>query len=251
MEDMSEKTDAIVGALAKAQAKLQAIKRNKEVTVTPKSGRGSYKFSYATLDAIIEHVRGVLTENGLWFTQTTAPVYGADNAIAPGLVLLRTTLHHESGQWIASEMLVPDQTTNQEFGSALTYRRRYALATLLGIAADSDDDGNISDGNEIEDDPTPHPPPHAADPHAVGSILRQQPPKDKDKAAEAAQSFGTDAVLKLRAFKTVAEFKEWYMGEHTLAKIARLKAYNPSLHTVIVKLVGEWEEKAVAEERAQ
>lgn len=134
--------DKIALALAKAQAKITNPERNREVTVKTKTG-SSYKFKYATLDAIIDHIRPHLTENGLWFTQTLAN--------GDGRYKLITTLVHESGQSISSEtpLLVQGQG-NQEFGSALTYMRRYALTALLGIAADEDDDANAADGNTVE-----------------------------------------------------------------------------------------------------
>jgi hypothetical protein len=54
-------------------------------------------------------------------------------------------------------LLVQD-VGSQAFGSALSYMRRYALTSLLGVAADSDDDANAADGNaaqQIERRPKP------------------------------------------------------------------------------------------------
>ena len=131
---------ALAGALAKAQANITSPPRNREVTVKMKSG-GTYKFKYATLDSIIDHVRGPLTANGLWFTQT---LEGDDN----GKYRLITALIHSSGQSIKSETpLLVVEAGNQAFGSALTYMRRYALCSILGVAADEDDDANSAEGN--------------------------------------------------------------------------------------------------------
>jgi hypothetical protein len=138
---MSEAINEIATALAKAQSKIGAPPRNREVTVKTKTG-GSYKFKYATLDSIIEHVRKPLTENGLWFTQTLAN--------GDGKYRLVTQLIHSSGQRIVSETpILADSSDNQAFGSALTYMKRYALSALLGIAADEDDDANEADGNHV------------------------------------------------------------------------------------------------------
>lgn len=135
--------DKIAQALAKAQAEITNPPRNREVTVKTKTG-SSYKFKYATLDSIIDHVRGPLTKHGIWFIQTLE----SDGA---GRYRLVTTLTHESGQYITSETpLLVAGAGNQEFGSALTYMRRYALTALLGIAADEDDDANHADGNTVE-----------------------------------------------------------------------------------------------------
>lgn len=138
--------DKLGEALAKAQVEMTNPPRNREVEVSGKTESGStykYKFKYATLDAIIDHVRKPLTDNGLWFVQT---IEGSDN----GGSRLVTTLLHSSGQSIRSETpLLAEKKGNQGFGSALTYMRRYALTAMLGIAADEDDDANAADGNTI------------------------------------------------------------------------------------------------------
>jgi hypothetical protein len=142
----SEQIDKLAEALAKAQSVITSPPRNREVSVRAKTKDGTpftYTFKYATLDGIIEHVRGPLTSNGIWFTQTLAN--------GDGKYRLITRLVHASGQWIASETpLLVDGSKNQEFGSALTYMKRYALAAMLGVAADEDDDANAADGNTVE-----------------------------------------------------------------------------------------------------
>lgn len=139
----SESIGKLTEALTKAQAVMTSPSRNREVTVSTKGG-SSYKFKYATLDHILESVRKPLTDNGLWFTQTLAN--------GDGKYRLVTTLLHTSGEWVESEqpLFLTDQT-NQAFGSALTYAKRYALAGMLGIAADEDDDANHADGNHIKE----------------------------------------------------------------------------------------------------
>jgi len=54
-----------------------------------------------------------------------------------------TTLLHESGQWIRSEIRMPvgGKKDAHAIGSACTYGRRYGLSALIGIAQ-HDDDGN-------------------------------------------------------------------------------------------------------------
>lgn len=135
----------LMEALAKAQAGFTNPPRNREVEVFSARTQSRYKFKYATLDAIIDHVRPHLTANGLWFFQTIEPEGGNRHRLV-------TTLAHSSGQFIRSEtpILAPTNAGNQEFGSALSYMRRYALTALLGIAADEDDDANAADGNTVE-----------------------------------------------------------------------------------------------------
>lgn len=138
-------------ALAKAQANITNPPRNREVKVKIKTG-GQYTFRYSTLDTIIEHIRKPLTDNGLWFVQRL-------ESNGEGKYHLVTELVHASGQSIASKTpLLVEGGGNQQFGSALTYMRRYALCALLGIAADEDDDANAADGNTVKEsaDIDPH-----------------------------------------------------------------------------------------------
>ena len=152
-------------ALAKAQGQIGDIPRNRTVTVQPKSGGQAYHFKYATLSAIIDAIKKPLSENGLAYTQIIT--HDADG----GFYVLTTTLYH-GNQFLSSKVpLIAEGGTNQQFGSALTYMKRYALAALLGIAADEDDDGNAADGNEIKavaDKAKTAPKTPAADPISTG-----------------------------------------------------------------------------------
>ncbi len=147
MTEIIDVTGKIAAALAKAQSVISNPEKNREVTVkgVTKTGKEfNYTFKYTTLDRIIETVRKPLTDNGLWFTQTLENADG-------GRYNLVTALWHESGQSIRSETpLLVDGATNQAFGSALTYMRRYALAAMPGIASDEDDDANQADGNQSD-----------------------------------------------------------------------------------------------------
>lgn len=131
-------TDKIFAAIAKAQAEISNPPKLSQVTV--RSDKGSYVFDYADLPTILDAVRGPLTKNGLWFTQSVKG--GA----------LVTTLTHESGQSFESMIPFPqdDRLTSQQLGSKLTYFKRYGLGAALGIAADLDDDANSADGNQAE-----------------------------------------------------------------------------------------------------
>jgi hypothetical protein len=156
----------LISALAKAQGAIGDIPRNRTVTVVPRSGGQSYQFKYATLSAIIDAIKKPLSENGLAYTQVLS--HDADG----GYYVLTTTLHH-GNQFISSKVpLIAEGGTNQQFGSALTYMKRYTLAALLGIAADEDDDGNAADGNEIKavsDKAKPAPKAPAENPISTGA----------------------------------------------------------------------------------
>ena len=127
----------LYAALAAAQAEIKSPKRNKEVEVATKKG-GKYKFSYATLDSVIDDMREALTKNGLWFIQ---------HITEGGLV---TVVTHKSGGSQEFSIPMPEHRgTPQEFGSLLTYFRRYALCCIFGIAAEEDDDANQAMGQEV------------------------------------------------------------------------------------------------------
>lgn len=123
-------------ALAKAQAAFPSITRSREVTVTTKAG-GSYSFKYAPLDSIFAAIRKPLADNDLAVTQL---LDGSS---------LTTLLLHGSGAVLTSRVPIVSGSGIQEFGSAITYLRRYALQAILGIAADDDDDGNAAAGNRV------------------------------------------------------------------------------------------------------
>ena len=60
---------------------------------------------------------------------------------AAGIVNLTTVLAHASGEWIASDWpvcAISETATPHQMGAALTYARRYALFTLVGIAGEDD-----------------------------------------------------------------------------------------------------------------
>ena len=136
MPRSSESVAALAAALAKAQAEL--VNPEKSLTATIRTGRpgeGERSFRYAPLSSGLDIVRKTLGQHEIATLQTTAI-----DATA-GMVNLTTTLAHASGEWIASDWPVCPvvETANpQRMGAALTYARRYALFTLVGIAGEDD-----------------------------------------------------------------------------------------------------------------
>lgn len=128
----SEQITELAAALAKAQGSMAPAVMNR---VNP-----HFKSKYADLSAVMDAIRAPLAANGLAVTQTTE--------IRDGALVLATTLHHSSGQWIASEYPLPAAGRPQEMGSALTYARRYSLSALIGVAADEDDDVNAAEAGK-------------------------------------------------------------------------------------------------------
>ena len=146
MHRSSELVAALASALAKAQAEL--VNPEKSLTATIRTGRvgeGERSFRYAPLSSGLDIVRKALGQHEIATVQTTA----VDQV--SGMVNLTTMLAHASGEWIASDWPVCPiaETANpQRMGAALTYARRYALFTLVGIAGEDD-----LDAPDLCDDP--------------------------------------------------------------------------------------------------
>lgn len=145
----SESINELAAALAKAQAKFTHPPRSHEATLRGMTKAGKpyeYKYKYADLTATIDAVRAALNAEGLAILQMIEPD-------GNGGLLLETQLIHASGQWVRSDVTIPGGLSSQDLGSALTYRRRYALSAMLGIAAEDDDDG--ADAAERESNKPP------------------------------------------------------------------------------------------------
>ena len=127
----SESIQNLASALCKAQAEFPAIEFD---SVNP-----FLKNGYASLGANISGTRPALTKNGLSVTQLT---FGED-----GVIGVETMLIHSSGEWISDRVSMQvgeerGKSSAQVAGSIVTYLRRYSLASILGIYADEDGDGN-------------------------------------------------------------------------------------------------------------
>jgi hypothetical protein len=145
MPRSSETVAALASALAKAQAELINPEKSLTATIrTSRPGERERSFRYAPLSSGLDIVRKTLGQHEIATLQTTA----IDQAA--GMVNLTTTLAHASGEWIASDWPVCPiaETANpQRMGAALTYARRYALFTLVGIAGEDDLDApDLCDG---------------------------------------------------------------------------------------------------------
>ena len=126
----SFKIDKLAGALSKAQSEMGGVAKGKT--------NPFYKSSYADINSCIEACMPALNKHGLSISQgnrfcNTSGYY------------ITTTLLHESGQWLRSEIRMPltNKKDAQEIGSACTYGRRYGLTSMVGLAQ-VDDDGNAT-----------------------------------------------------------------------------------------------------------
>jgi ERF superfamily len=146
MHRSSESIGTIAAALAKAQAELTNPDKSLVATIrSPLHREGDRTFRYAPLSSGLDIVRKGLGRYEIATIQTTAIDKDA------GLLRLTTVLAHSSGEWISSEWPVcpiADIASAQRMGAALTYARRYALFTLVGIAGEDDLDApDLCDGS--------------------------------------------------------------------------------------------------------
>ena len=136
MQRSSESIGTIAAALAKAQAQL--INPEKSLVATLRSdgpGGPERSFRYAPLSSGLEIVRKTLSQHEIAAVQSTS----IDETT--GIVRLCTILAHASGEWIASDWpvcAISETAAPHRMGAALTYARRYALFTLVGIAGEDD-----------------------------------------------------------------------------------------------------------------
>jgi hypothetical protein len=132
----SESIGAIAAALAKAQAELTNPEKALVATIRASNPREKdLTFRYAALSSGLDIVRKTLGGHEIATVQTTAIDGEA------GLIRLNTMLAHSSGEWLSSEWpvcAISETATPRRMGAALTYARRYALFTLVGIAGEDD-----------------------------------------------------------------------------------------------------------------
>ena len=138
MHRSSESIASLAAALAKAQAELVNPEKSLVATIRAHGTKGDEQvFRYAPLSSGLNIVRKTLGQHKIATDQTTATDRTA------GMVNLTTVLAHASGEWIASDWpvcAIADTDTPHRMGAALTYARRYALFTLVGIAGEYDVD---------------------------------------------------------------------------------------------------------------
>src|SRR6202165_2984158 len=135
MHRSSESVAAIATALAKAQTELSNPEKAMVGTVYNNRSDIPQSFRYASLSSGLDIIRKTLGGQQIAIAQTT------DIDRANGMVNLTTTLLHTSGEWISSDWPVcrlSETSAPRRMGAALTYARRYALFTMVGIAGKDD-----------------------------------------------------------------------------------------------------------------
>ena len=142
----SEKIGEIAASLAKAQGSFKNCIKNKQ------GQSGTKTYGYSDIAAIWDSIRDALSENDLTILQ--------DVTVSESTVFVETTIVHSSDQWITFGPIsmpvtpkpkkfdsdhVPASLTAQDFGSAISYAKRYAISACIGInSEDADDDGEAA-----------------------------------------------------------------------------------------------------------
>tara|TARA_R110002167_G_scaffold196450_2_gene399366 strand:- start:104 stop:661 length:558 start_codon:yes stop_codon:yes gene_type:complete len=120
--EKSETIGKLSLALSKVQSKLRPAKENAK--------NPFFKSNYADLGSVWDAVRVLLAGEELAIIQ-----------MPEGQGDLTTVLSHSSGEWISSTLHIPSKNDAHGVGSAISYGRRYALASFIGVIT-GDDDGN-------------------------------------------------------------------------------------------------------------
>lgn len=125
----SDSIQDLAKALASAQGKIKSAVKD--------ANNPFYQSKYADLSSVWKACQEALNGEGLSIAQTIS--------VIDQKPVLRTTLLHSSGQWIMGECPLLNQKGDmQGLGSAISYARRYSIASICGVITE-DDDANSAD----------------------------------------------------------------------------------------------------------
>ena len=219
MHRSSENVAAIATALAKAQTELSNPEKAMIGTVYNNRSDSPQSFRYASLSSGLDIIRKALGGHQIAIAQTT------DIDRANGTVNLTTVLLHSSGEWISSHWPVcqiSETSAPRRMGAALTYARRYALFSMVGIAGEDD-----LDAPDIANDGPPRDK-TAEVGFAPGSglkpaVARSSPLRTTDPAGREKLSVEESAVLRAQLIQEIQTLPEIELQPRA---IAILKAKN-------------------------
>lgn len=133
-------SDQLWAAIAQFQAQLAVIDDKQLVSYTTKTGQ-KIEYSFVPAKAVWQAIQPRLGELGLAITQHPTIIF--EQTTQQHSVSLVSTIGHTSGQYMVSRFTMPVKGNGpQEFGSVVTYIRRYTLMPLLGVFAGDDDDAS-------------------------------------------------------------------------------------------------------------
>jgi enamine deaminase RidA (YjgF/YER057c/UK114 family) len=184
----SEQINEIAAALAKAQLGVKSALKD--------SFNPGFKSKYADLSAVKDAIGDCLSKNDIAVIQ-------AHGILDTGQIVLSTRLMHKSGQWLESQYLIkPVKEDPQGYASATTYARRISLASMVGVVADEDDDGNAASQRGNYEPPA------------------RPAPKVEDKTA-AAKSYVDEAIKAIGTLTDATSLNAWVEANKT--KLERLR----------------------------
>jgi len=115
---------ALALALSKAQGEIKGAVKD--------SANPFFKAKFADLSSVRDACQEALTKYGIAYVQSPS----AEGA----KVSITTLLCHESGEWVSGTITATGKDESaQSVGSVITYLRRYALASMAGVAPEDDD----------------------------------------------------------------------------------------------------------------
>ena len=203
MPRSSETVSALASALAKAQAELVNPEKSLVATLPADRGQPERSFRYASLASGLDIVRKTLGRHEIATIQTTA--MDRDS----GTIKLTTTLAHGSGEWIASDWPVcplADLSSPRRMGAALTYARRYALFTLVGIAGEDDLDAPDLPSQPETAPPLPPPP---LSPPIRGKYGKLQPKEIETLKPEASAKRRDELIGEISSIASFDAAAQW------------------------------------------
>jgi hypothetical protein len=216
---MTEPTPDLAAALARAQGEFENPTKDRT--------NPHFRNKYATLDSMQTATRPILAKHGLSVVQLPTP--------APSLI---TRLMHSSGQSVQSETPMPASLKPQEYGSALTYMRRYAYAAILNITADEDDDAEAASTAK----------PSRA---AAAKMEPAAPAPGTSSGRDLATDWVDEIVAQYAAATTIeavdalSEQANKVGGGHKSSRVDRLQTSYPDLHSRYMRARLEAEERVM------
>jgi hypothetical protein len=190
----SPNISAIADALAKAQGELENVTKDRE--------NPHFKSTYATLAAVLDVCRPVLSKHGIAIIQAPANDEG-------GRVSITTRLLHSSGEWLQCTVAVrASKDDAQGIGSVVSYLRRYSLAAMVGVAQ-QDDDGNAGSNGNHRDERQPDRQPDRQEP-------RQPEPQKLDAKGHDASWTDAERVKFCSALTSILGLKYEDVSQYAL-----------------------------------
>ena len=116
------------------QSLIKAISETKDILAD--SVNPFHKSKYASLGKHLEVLKPIFAKHGLAVIQFPIGCNFGNKTVG-----VRTIILHESGESIQADVEIPVQEgiKGQDAGALITYLRRYALASVAGVATDDDD----------------------------------------------------------------------------------------------------------------